>query len=120
MQEKAAVLTQFAALAEGAGMACRIKVIANKVEDNDDITYIEQVLRQPVIASTAYDKILREQRRNGGYPSIAHSAKAAMQEIEHDERGSAIDASHHLQKLHELHRAFASQQFPIEKCGGIR
>ena len=62
------MLTQFAALAEGAGMACRIKVIANKVEDNDDITYIEQVLRQPVIASTAYDKSLREQRRNGGIP----------------------------------------------------
>ena len=113
-------MTQFAALAESAGIAGRVKVIANKVENNDDITYIEQVLRQPVIASTAYDKILREQRRNGGYPSIAHSTKAAMQEIGHDARGSAIDASHHLQKLHDLHRAFASQQFPIEKYAGIR
>ena len=62
------MLRQFAALAESAGMAGRVKVIANKVEDNDDITYIEQVLRRPVIASITYDKSLCEQRRNGGIP----------------------------------------------------
>jgi CO dehydrogenase maturation factor len=115
--ESAAVFTQFASLAESAGVRDRVKIIANKIEDEDDIAYIEHTCRQLVVASVAYNKNLRRQRRSGQHLSMFDLPGEAMQRIEDDTRANAMDATHHLKKLHQLHGVFTRQQFTIDKYG---
>ncbi|HMS93489.1 MAG TPA: ATP-binding protein [Candidatus Saccharibacteria bacterium] len=115
--ESVAVFAQFAVLAERAGVRDRIKVIANKVEDPDDVAYIEDQTKQSIVTSVGYNKKLRQQRRDGAPISIADDVQRALTDVEYDARYNVIDSVRHLHKLHDLHRVFAAQQFTIDKYG---
>lgn len=115
--ESVTVYRQFCELAKKAGVSERVKIIANKVEDTDDITYIEQQARQSVVAHITYDSRLRKQRQKGGALQVADHQRKVMQQILELSRRDAIDPDTHLRKLHELHDTFARQQFTIDKYG---
>ncbi len=115
--ESVAVYKQFHELAKKAGVSERVKIIANKVEDADDIAYIKQQSGQSASVHITYDSRLRKQRQKGGTLQVANHQHGAMQQILELSRRNIIDPDMHLRKLHELHDAFARQQFTIDKYG---
>ncbi len=115
--ESLAVYSQFSKLAQKAGIGDRVKIIANKVEDEDDVAYITQQTGQSAIVSVAYDSHLRKQRQRGGVLQLADEQRQAMQQIADVARQSALHPNIHLKKLHDLHSVFAKQQFTIDKYG---
>lgn len=115
--ESVTVVKQFMQLAKSAGVADRVKIIANKIEDTDDLAYIADETGCSPVAHIAYDPALRKQRRNGGIVQVHGAGAEAMRQITTVARDNALEADVHLHNLQALHTEFAKQQFTIDKYG---
>jgi CO dehydrogenase maturation factor len=118
--ESVGVFTQFKHLAEKAGMFDNVFVIGNKVQDEDDIAYIQQSVGDKLIATLPMHGGLRKSRQRGEQIAITDDDVArTLAHIESFAQAHRPNANDQLAKLHTLHRHFAKQPYTISKHGDI-
>ncbi len=115
--ESVAVFMQFIKLAQAAGVDERIVLVANKIDDNEDIDYIERETGQKVAVCIEYNPALRKQRRESAVPQVPETLRLALSEIMNITIAAKRSPVAHLRHLHALHKVFASQKFTIDKYG---
>jgi CO dehydrogenase maturation factor len=115
--ESIGVFNQFLKLATAAGVEGRVRLIANKVEDDEDTAYIaEQTGYAPTVVFS-YDPSARKQRQRGELVVITDDWRERLDQIVAEARRYRLSPNDHLKILHDLHRTFASQKFTIKKYG---
>ncbi|RYF28967.1 MAG: ATP-binding protein [Chloroflexi bacterium] len=115
--ESTSVYKQFIDLATSSNVQDRVKIIANKVEDDDDVAYIRSQAGSDPVAVVSYDTTFRRQRRDGGRLSETSEVASTMSLIDAVARRMTLPADDHLSKLHDLHTIFAQQKFTVDKYG---
>lgn len=115
--ESIGVFRQFVTLAAAAGVEDRVRLIANKVEDDEDVSYISEQTGYTPTAVFRYNTAARKQRQRGELVALNDDWRAALDQIVAEARRSRRSPHDHLKTLHKLHRTFASQSFTINKYG---
>lgn len=115
--ESIGVFKQFLGLAMAAGVQDRVRLLANKVEDDEDIAYIQEQTGFTPTVSFLYDSSARKQRQRGELVALTDLWRNKIDAIITQARHARLTPDEHLKRLHELHRTFASQKFTINKYG---
>ena len=115
--ESIGVFNQFLKLATAAGVEDRVRLIANKVEDDEDIAYITNKTGYTPVVAFMYDSSARKQRQRGELVVLTNEWRDKLDQVVLEARQAHLSPDDHLRQLHELHRIFASQKFTIKKYG---
>jgi len=115
--ESVSVYKQFIGLAQAAGVDSRVRIIANKIDDHDDESYIEQETGTTILASIAYDPALRRRAREAGTTEVSKHVVDAMRVVASEAVAVKRSPAEHLAELQKLHKVFARQKFTIDKYG---
>jgi CO dehydrogenase maturation factor len=118
--ESVGVFNQFSHLAQKAGTYDHVYVIGNKIEDNDDATYLQEAIGNKLIATLPINNSLRKLRQRGeSINELDETASKTFAHIEEFARDHAPDANSKLSELHDLHLHFADQDYTRTKHGDI-
>ncbi len=118
--EALSVYEQFKKLAEKGGTWDRVLVIGNKVQDDDDLRYIQERVRSKLCAVIPSIPAIKKARQNN---STLHPTELGLQNTLLDistllcDKGSDPDATLHL--LHALHRKHAQEDYIIARHGNL-
>lgn len=97
-------------------------IVANKVEDQEDLTYIEKELEEPILASVPLMKELKSLRRDGdsifALPKETF-ARISFHAIYEKAKENLKFADERLSLLHELHKKHANADYIVARHGDI-
>lgn len=121
-KESLDVFDQYLELAEHAGVADRIFIVGNKVEDDEDIDYIQEHVGKRLLGTLPVSKQLKKARQNSE-PLTAKSLemfdsrlfKAILDTAEKNH----IDRMTWLKQLYDLHIKYTNQDYVRNEVGDI-
>lgn len=121
-KESVSLAKDYLYLAEKGGVKDFLGVVGNKIEDEDDRTYIENVLSVPLLAEVPYIKSLKTLRRQDlSIFDLDH------QEVDHgffdgvfaQAQENMAKADDRLVLLHELHKKHAAADYIVARHGDL-
>jgi len=121
-KESVSLAKEYLHLAQKGNVLKFIGVVGNKIEDGDDIAYIENELGLSVFASVPLMKELKHLRRGG--QSIFALSEDIFQSISFDaifekSKENMSYADERLALLHDLHKKHASADYIVGRYGDI-
>lgn len=121
-KESLDVFDQYLVLAEHAGVAGRLFIVGNKVEDDEDIAYIKKHVGKRLLGTLPISKQLKKARQNSE-PLTTDSLEMfdtnLFEAIANKAKDNRIDRAAWLQQLYELHRKYTSQDYVRNEVGDI-
>lgn len=121
-QRSLAVLEQYEKLAEAGGVSDRLYVIGNKVEDADDMAYLEAAAGSRVIGALSRSKHLLavdKGREKLDAMALDESDRTVLQRLYDDLQACAVPMQERLPHLWELHDIYAGQGYVRERFGDL-
>lgn len=121
-QRSLAVLEQYEKLAEAGGVNDRLFVIGNKIEDVDDVAYLDATAGRRVIGTMSRSKHLLgvdKGREQLDIAALDGDDRAVFQQLYTDLLTCAVPMQERLSHLWELHTIYANQGFVRDRFGDL-
>ncbi len=112
--ESISVANDFISLADYAWVRDKVRIIANKVEDEEDLSYIKDNLNLEIFESFEYSKDLKKSRQKGNPISLENFNKIDLNKLENMHKLKdkiEIDENKKLKIIHKLHEEFCEQEW---------
>ena len=118
-REGVKVYKQYRELAASAGILGRLHVVANKVEDDDDLAFIKSHIEAGhLLGHLSLNKEIKKLRQ-AGEPLPFLSDPIVMARIKNEAELLYRDPTEYLSLLHTLHRRFVKQDYIVNAVGDI-
>lgn len=117
-----AVLSDYLRLAEAGGVADRLLVVANKVEDAADEHYVQQVAGTRYVGAVSRSPHLRAVDKGTEhleYTKLSPADQATYAAVARRAEELTMSAQERLPKLWKLHKTYVGQQYIMQRFGDL-
>lgn len=119
-QESTLVAKQYKALAEAANVKQFVTFLANKIEDEEDVFYLQSELGTEVIGEVPYSKEIKIQRRSGkSVFDLPISVDQAFDRITTLAQKNRAEITTRLKLLIELHKKHVQADYIVSRHGNL-
>ena len=122
-QESVAVYRQYLSLATHAGIADRLLVVGNNVEDQDDLEFLKTAIQSSsFIGHLPHHRSLKKKRQRGEVLDTELLKTIGVElfnTIEKQSRKMKIDPEQRLKELHQLHLHYIQQDYVKNASGDL-